>query len=183
MKEYLLCPSLVDLPLLLLMYTIKLIMVANTIIASNASMTILTVTGNTIFDEEFCGEDAVVLLVLIVLELKVQQILVAIIVVGLILVVKLAVGLILAVGLVLVVKLVMKVVGIVFVGVDLVDLARFIIMVVLVVSYFSELVVVLSSSFWVVHDILSVTVKRSNMKIIVARESRYFCLYNSSYYL
>ena len=40
-------------------------MVANTIIASNASMTILTVTGSTIFDEEFCGEDAVVLLVLV----------------------------------------------------------------------------------------------------------------------
>ena len=39
-------------------------MVANTVIASNASMTILTVTGNTIFDEEFCVEDAVVLLVL-----------------------------------------------------------------------------------------------------------------------
>ena len=40
-------------------------MVANTIIASNASMTILTVTDSTIFDEEFCGEDAVVLLVLV----------------------------------------------------------------------------------------------------------------------
>ena len=108
-KEYLLCPSLVDLPLFLLMYTIKLIMVANTIIASNASMTILTVTGSTIIDEELCGEDAVVLLILLVLKLVVL-ILVAI------LVVKLAVGLILAL------KLVIEVAGMVFVKLDSVEI-------------------------------------------------------------
>ena len=59
------------------MYTIILIMVANTVIASNASMTILTVTGNTIFDEEFCVEDAVVLLVLALVFIVVVGVVVA----------------------------------------------------------------------------------------------------------
>ena len=165
MKEYLLHPSLVDLPLFLLMYTIKLIVVANTIIASNASMTILTVTGSTIIDEEFCGEDAVVLLKLLVLELVVL-ILVAI------LVVKLAVGLIIAL------KLVIEVAGMVFVELDLVEgdsVNLVIILVVLVVLYFSKLEVD-KILFWVVHKNLSVNIKRSNIKIIVVKESRYFCL-------
>ena len=104
-KEYLLHPSLVDLPLFLLIHTTILIMVANTIIASNASMIILTVTGSTIIDEELCGEDAVVLLKLLVLKLVIL-ILVAI------LVLKLAVGLIIAL------KLMIEVAGMVFVKLD-----------------------------------------------------------------
>ena len=142
-------------------------MVANTIIVSNASMTILTVTGSTIIDEGLCGEDAVVLLVLLVLKLVVL-ILVAILV-------KIAAGLIIAL------KLVIEVAGMVFVELDLVEgdsVDLVIILVVLVVLYFSELGVDkgLLSLFWVVHENLSVNIKRSNIKIIVVRESRYFCL-------